>query len=123
MPQDDLGATLDELQSLVAGVGVGDAVLPKPCVAGSNPAGGTTSYRAKSVLNSTNANQKRSCCLPLSATASPRLPPSAKPLRNGKPWVQRHQHAEACLRLATGMVRTQGLPSRVRSTRRTRLRP
>jgi hypothetical protein len=39
MPQDDLGATLDELQSLVAGVGVGDATLPKPCVAGSNPAG------------------------------------------------------------------------------------
>src|SRR6185437_13227655 len=42
MPQDDLGATLDELQSLVAGVGVGNAALPKPCVAGSNPAGGTT---------------------------------------------------------------------------------
>jgi hypothetical protein len=29
MPQDDLGATLDELQSLVAGVGVGDAAFPK----------------------------------------------------------------------------------------------
>jgi len=43
MPQDDLGATLDELQSLVAGVGVGDAALPKLCVAGSNPAGGTRS--------------------------------------------------------------------------------
>jgi hypothetical protein len=42
MPQDDLGATLDELQSLVAGVGVGNAALPKPCVAGSNPAGGTS---------------------------------------------------------------------------------
>jgi hypothetical protein len=62
------------------------------------------------VLNSTNADHERSCCLSLSATAPPRLPPSVKPLRNGKPWVHRHQCAEACLRLASrlpGMVRTR----------------
>jgi hypothetical protein len=54
MPQDDPGATLDELQSLVTGVGVDETALPKPCVAGSNPAGGTTNYRVKVSMTSTN---------------------------------------------------------------------
>jgi hypothetical protein len=57
--------------------------IPKPCVAGSNPAGGTTTHQAKPAWTSTNTSQFRSCVLPPSAAVRPRLPPFAKPLRNG----------------------------------------
>ena len=58
--------------------------FPKPCVAGSNPAGGTTTHQAKVGLTSTNIHQSGSCCLPASAAVRPHLPPFAKPLRNRK---------------------------------------
>jgi hypothetical protein len=57
--------------------------VPKPCVAGSIPAGGTTTHQAKPALASINAGQCRSCVLPPSAAIRPPLPPFAKPLRNG----------------------------------------
>src|SRR4051794_12360675 len=88
MPQDNPGATLDELQSLVAGVEVDETALPKPCVAGSNPAGGTAISQEKSLLTSTNTCTSRSCRLSPSATVERRLPPSAKLSRNGSPMTR-----------------------------------
>jgi hypothetical protein len=58
--------------------------VPKPCVAGSNPAGGTTTHQTKPSLTSTNLSQGRSCVLPRSVVIRPRLPPFAKPSRNGE---------------------------------------
>jgi hypothetical protein len=53
----------------VAGV----IALPKPCVAGSNPAGGTTTDQERAVLTSINAGKYRSCVLSLSAAVWPHL--------------------------------------------------
>jgi hypothetical protein len=58
--------------------------VPKPCVAGSIPAGGTTIHQEKPAVTSTNTGQGRSCILPPSVAIRPRLPPFAKPLRNGR---------------------------------------
>jgi hypothetical protein len=58
--------------------------LPKPCVAGSIPAGGTTTHQEKPAWTSTSVGQGRSCVLPPSVAIRPSLPPFAKPLRNGR---------------------------------------
>jgi hypothetical protein len=58
--------------------------VPQPCVAGSNPAGGTTTHQTKPALSSINVGQCRSCVLPRSVVIRPRLPPFAKPSRNGE---------------------------------------
>jgi hypothetical protein len=58
--------------------------VPKPCVASSIPAGGTTTYQEKPAWTSTSVGQGRSCVLPLSVAIRSRLPPFAKPLRNGR---------------------------------------
>ena len=61
--------------------------VPQPCVAGSNPAGGTTTHQTKPALTSTNTGQFRSCVLPLSVAIRPYLPLFAKPSRSGeRPW-------------------------------------
>ena len=58
--------------------------VPQLCVAGSNPAGGTTTHQTKPALTSTNIGHSGSCVLPLSVVIRPRLPPFAKPSRNGE---------------------------------------